>query len=305
MKKFSVDWKGYIPAITTTFDQEGRLDIEGMRGLLQWLCSQGVHGVITGGTQGEWFTLTFEERQKLYGLVAEELKGKGILIAGCNGYTVDEVVRNADLAKALGFDGILLSAPAYMSLHESEVYEFFRAVSDRVNIPICVYNWPPGTNLDMSYDLIERLAALDKVVALKHSTPDLRHFANVFYKLKDKIRVFGVPVNDLGVRLMQEPNAAGQMGAGAILGSEHPQFFNSVWEGDLETARKIGARDSYLMQSWFNAHLTGRFASAQAIFKEALNLQGLAGGYPRKPILPLDEAGKKIVRETLLTLGKL
>ena len=59
------------------------------------------------------------------------------------------------------------------------------------------------------------------------------------------------------------------------------------------------------MRAWFNADYTGRFGSGQAIFKAALNELGLPGGYPRRPLLPLDEQGVAIVRQTLAALGKL
>ncbi len=71
-----------------------------------------------------------------------------------------------------------------------------------------------------------------------------------------------------------------------------------MWEGDIERARALGQRDSTVMRDWFKADLTGRFGSAQAIFKEALNQQALPGGHPRRPILPLDAAGVEAVRET-------
>lgn len=305
MDRHSVDWKGYIPAITTPFTREGTFDRDAMRSLLRWLHAEGMHGVITAGTQGEWFTLSAAEKQLLLQTVSEELRGKCTIIAGCNGFTVDEVVNNAALAAELGFDGVLLSAPAYMKPTEAEVYQFYRDVSDRIALPICVYNWPPGTNLDMSLDLITRLAELDKVVALKNSTPDLRHFLNVFYTIRHRIRVFGIPISELGIALMQEENADGMMGAGAVLGREQPGFFNAIWAGDLETARIIAKKDSTLMQSWFHPNYTGKFGSAQAIFKEALNLQGLPGGYPRRPLLPLDEPGRELVREALESVGRL
>ena len=59
------------------------------------------------------------------------------------------------------------------------------------------------------------------------------------------------------------------------------------------------------MRAWFNADYTGRFGSSQAIFKAALNELGLPGGYPRRPLLPLEEHGLSIVRQTLISLGKL
>ena len=64
-------------------------------------------------------------------------------------------------------------------------------------------------------------------------------------------------------------------------------------------------RNESLMRAWFNADYTGRFGSSQAIFKAALNELGLPGGYPRRPLLPLEEHGLSIVRQTLISLGKL
>lgn len=61
------------------------------------------------------------------------------------------------------------------------------------------------------------------------------------------------------------------MGAGSVLGSDQPDFYNAIWAGDLERTRQVGARDSLLMSAWFNADYTGCFGSAQAIFKEALD----------------------------------
>lgn len=305
MDRNSVDWKGYIPAITTPFTKAGELDCDAFRSHLQWLYSEKMHGVLIAGTQGEWFTMSSDEKQQLLKIVSEELKGKCTIIAGCNGYTATEVLKNAETAREYGFDGILLCPPPYMKPTEDEIYQFYKEVNAEASLPICVYNWPPGTNVDMSLELLQRLAGLDKVVAIKNSTPDLRHFLNVFYTLKDTVRIFGIPMNELGISLMQEKNADGMMGAGAVLGRDQPNFFNAIWDGDLDSAREIARKDSVLMQEWFNSDYTGKFGSAQAIFKEALNIQGLNGGYPRKPLLPLNEEGKQKIRETLERIGKL
>jgi dihydrodipicolinate synthase/N-acetylneuraminate lyase len=90
-----------------------------------------------------------------------------------------------------------------------------------------------------------------------------------------------------------------------VLGRELPDFFDAIWEGDPARARRVGSRNERLMRDWFNSDYTGRFGSAQAIFKSALNALGLPGGYPRLPLLPLDEAGAAIVRRTLTDLGKI
>jgi len=271
--------------------------------LLQWLLDEGMHGIIVAGTVGEWFSLSAAERKLLFATVGRRLKGKIPLIAGCNAYTASEVAANARLAADAGFDGILVTPPPYMVPTEREILSFYREVNESVSLPICAYNWPPGTNVDMSVELLESVAELSQVVAIKNSTGDLRRFLDVFFALKDKVRIFGVPMDDLGILLVREHGADGTMGAGAVLGRELPGYFNAIWAGDLPRAHRLGQRNELLMRDWFNANYTGRVGSAQATFKEALNQLGLPGGYPRSPLLPLDAHGVDTVRETLKKLG--
>lgn len=304
MDRHSVDWRGYIPAVTTPFTRAGDLDLAAMDRLLDWLLVEGMHGIIICGTQGEWCTISPAERKELLATVGRKLSGKMTLIAGSSGYTAEEVAANARLAAEHGFDGVLVTPPPYMVPTDREILSFYRAVNDSVSLPICVYNWPPGTNVDMSLELLRSIAELSNVVAIKNSTADLRHFLDVFFALKDQVRVFGIPMDDLGVRLVHEHGADGTMGAGAVLGRELPGYFNAIWNNDLGLAQRLGARNDVLMRDWFNSDYTGRFGAAQAIFKAALNELGLPGGYPRRPLLPLEEAGVRAVRETLVKLGK-
>lgn len=305
MDRNSVQWRGYIPAITTPFTEQGELDVPALEHLLQWLLDERMHGIIIGGTQGEWFSISASERKQLLATVGRKLSGKMTLIAGCNAYTTAEVAANAHMAAEHGFDGVLVTPPPYMVPTEREILDFYRDVDAAVSLPICVYNWPPGTNVDMSLDLLRSISQLSKVVAIKNSTADLRHFMDVFFALKDDVRIFGVPMNELGILLVQHHGADGTMGAGAVLGRELPDYFNAIWRGDLSRARLLGERNDLLMREWFNADYTGRFGSAQAIFKAALNELGLPGGYPRRPLLPLDNRGIGLVRQTLAKLGKL
>jgi 4-hydroxy-tetrahydrodipicolinate synthase len=276
-----------------------------MERLLQWLSEEGMHGIIIGGTQGEWFTITAPERKQLMQLVGRKLAGKMPLIAGCSAYTSADVAANARLAAEHGFDGILVTPPPYMVPTDREILGFYREVNAAVTLPICAYNWPPGTGVDMSLQLLRSIAELSNVVAIKNSTADLRHFIDVFFALKDQVRVFGVPMNEVGIMLVHQHGADGTMGAGAVLGRELPDYFNAIWANDLPRARQLGERNETLMRDWFNADYTGRFGSGQAIFKAALNELGLPGGYPRRPLLPLEEHGLSIVRQTLISLGKL
>lgn len=307
MDRNSIDWRGYIPAITTAFDKYGALDAPSIRQLCRWLASEKMHGVIALGTQGEWFSLNGQERREVLHIVSKELKGRMTIIAGCSGFTAKEVIANAAVASELDFDGVMVTPPPYICPTETETFEFYRAVDAGIDLPLCVYNWPPGTNVNMSRELLERLAALDKVVAIKNSTAgfDMNHFLDVFFSLNNRVRVFGMPTNELGVSLTRHHGADGTMGAGAALGREHPEYFEAIWAGDLERARRLGSRLDSVMSDLFNPDYTAKHGSTQGTFKALLNLQGLPGGHTRPPVMDLDNHGLARVRKTLFRLGRI
>ncbi len=307
MDRNTIDWRGYIPAITTAFAADGSLDIATQRALCRWLAGEKMHGIIALGTQGEWFSLDATERRELLRVISQELKGRMTLIAGCSAYTAREVIANAAVAAELGYDGAMVTPPPYLCPTENETFEFYRAVSDGIDLPLCVYNWPPGTNVNMSRELLERICELDKVVAIKNSTAgfDMNHYLDVFFSLNDRVRVFGMPTNDLGISLTLNHGADGTMGAGAVLGREYPEYFEAIWAGDLERARRIGVRLDRVMSQLFNSDYTAKYGSTQGTFKALLNLQGLPGGHTRAPVSDLDDYGLERVRETLAELGRL
>ena len=307
MDRDSIDWRGYIPAITTAFDEDGALDLPAIMQLCRWLAGEKMHGVIALGTQGEWFSLNRQERREVLQIVSRELKGRMTIIAGCSGFTAKEVIANADVASELGFDGVMVTPPPYVCPTQAETFEFYRAVDEGIDLPLCVYNWPPGTNVNMSRALLERLVGLDKVVAIKNSTAgfDMNHFLDVFFSLNDRVRVFGMPTNELGISLTRNHGADGTMGAGAVLGREHPEYFEAIWAGDLERAQRLGSRLDSVMSDLFNSDYTAKYGSSQGTFKALLNLQGLPGGHTRPPIMDLDHHGLARVRETLVRLGRL
>lgn len=304
MNRNSVDWRGYIPAITTPFDEHGALDLSALRRLTEWMAEQGMQGLVVAGTTGEWFSMDYDEKAALFETVGEVLTGELPLIAGCNAFTAREAIRNAETAARSGFDGILVTPPPYVRPCEREVIAFYEDIDAASPLPICVYNWPPGTNIDLPLETLEQLAELDKVVAIKNSTGNPQHFLDVMRALNGKVRIFGAPMTAAGADLIANGEADGTMGAGAVLGAVHPGFYNAIWGGDKARALELAALDERIMRDWFRPDYTGRFGSAQAIFKAALNLQGLPGGFPRRPILPLTDPQLVSVRSTLEDLGR-
>lgn len=305
MDRNSVQWRGYIPALTTPFQRDGELDRRGWVELVRWAVEEGVHGIVVAGSSGEWFALDDDERIALFELARDAVEGRIPVIGCCNSLKPRDSLMLARAAERLALDGIILAPPPYAVPSESEILAFYERVAADVRLPLCLYNWPRGTNIDMDRRLIERLAELETVVAIKNSTGSFAGFLETFFAVKDRIRYFGFGTDELSITLIGHHGGDGTIGGGAVLGRVHPGFYEAVWDGDLVRARELGALDKAFFDFSMGPGFAPRFASVQAVMKTALNLQGLPGGYPRPPYLPLTEAETDRVRAHLEELEAL
>lgn len=303
MDRSDISWYGYIPAITTPFTRDGALDLAALDSQLDWLRQQRMQGVILAGTTGEWFSMSRDERTQLFRAGAAWSSPSMCVIGGCNAYTAAEAVQHARAAEDCGLNGILLSPPPYVVPNRREIVAYYEHVSRGCRIPICVYNWPRGTGVDMDVATLGELAQIENVVAIKNSTGDFAAFLAGMYALEGQVRYFGLPTSSLGVDLALLGHGDGLMGSGAPLGADHSDFWRAIQDADRDRAIQLGARDRVVMRSWFRADYGSLFGNPQAIMKTALRLQGVSAGYVREPLLELtpDEVGR--VRATLAELG--
>jgi 4-hydroxy-tetrahydrodipicolinate synthase len=303
MNRDSVDWKGYIPALTTPFTAELELDRAGWQELVEWSVSEGMHGIVVAGSSGEWFSLAPAERVELFDLARRQVAGRIPVLGCCNAIRVDEALEYAREAERLGLDGIVLAVPPYSVPNEREIVAFYELAAASVRLPVCLYNWPRGTGVDLSPALIARLTEIDNVVAIKNSTRTYGAFIQGFFAVGDRIRYFGFGTDELSMMLITERGGDGTIGGGAVLGRDHADYYEHLWRGDIDEARRCGARDKLLFDFMMTPEFEPQFASAQAIMKAALNLRGLPGGYPRPPYLPLTDEELEWTRAFLTELG--
>lgn len=304
-KRSMVDWRGYIPAITTPFDASGAIDFVAFARLLEWLHGEGMHGLLVAGTTGEWTSMSAAERCALFAAAGDQLAGRLPLLAGCSGFTAREVLQFADAAAAARFDGIVVTPPPYIRPNEQELLAFYAEIDRATPLPVCIYNWPPGTGIDMPLGLLERLTDLPRIVAVKQSTSRLEQFVATFFALREKVRIFGHAMDEHGLALLEARGGDGTMGAGAVLGHVQPDFYNHLWAGRIDRARACGRQDRVLMDEWYTPELVGKFGSGPAILKAALDAQGLPGGHVRAPLLDVDARGRRQIHETLVSLGRI
>ena len=167
-------FEGVFPALVTPMTVEEEVDYRALDGFVNYLIEDGgVHGLIPLGSTGEYYALSPEEREAVVTATIEAAAGRVPVLAGTNAGGTRQVVDFSRKAEALGANGVLLAAPYYSLPTPDELFEHFSAVNDAIGIPIMLYNYPGRTGVDMTPDLIERLAELENIQYVKESTGDV------------------------------------------------------------------------------------------------------------------------------------
>jgi len=291
MNRDDVAWRGYWVAAPTPFGADGELDEQAFRQLLSLYLSQGVHGLLVNGTTGEWFAQSPAERRRVAEVAVSEVAGQIPVVIGCTSYTPAETIGLAGHARAIGADGAASTPPPYVHPSDAEVLAFFQTVTDAVDIPWMIYNWPRGTAVDIPVTTCVALAALDRVVALKDSTGDELKCAAACAAVSGTTRFFGRFIHRLGLALWRELGGDGNIDGGGLGAPFAVPYFEALWRGDLDEARRLGAQYANLAAQLVSPDYSGRFASPTAQLKAAMNLLGQPGTHVRPPLLDLTDPG--------------
>ena len=307
MRRDDVDWRGYWPASPTPFASDGSYDGDTHRALLDWYAAEGMHGVFINGTSGEWFSQSPDERRLVAETAIEAVAGRMTVLIGCTALTAREAVELGRHALAAGADGIGSTPPPYSKTYPDETVAYFRDLSDGVDGPIMVYNWPHGTYVDIGPELAERLVDVPNVVGIKDSTPDFEQFAATTRAVVDRARVFGPFMSEVGLDLLLEVGGDGFIGGGSLWGAPDAEYWEAVWRGAVDGAREHARRtDELFPKLWLPGGWGGHFGAYQSQLKALMKLLGQPGGTVRPPRLPItDEASITAMRKILIEAGLL
>jgi 4-hydroxy-tetrahydrodipicolinate synthase len=282
MDRNSVDWYGPMPAVVTPFDASGQIDEAAFKRNLDILLDNGATGFIIGGCTGEFWAMTLEERKSLFRLGAKAVARRGTVIVGTGAITVRETVELTRAAQEAGADGALILPPYFVKLTDDEIFAHYEAVGAEVSIPIMLYNIPGNAVNALSPRLVERLSAIENVVAVKESSGDWNNYYATAIAVQDRLRVFCGPSSVFGA-------GAVLLGADGII-----DCFPNVWAPgglDLFYAAKEGRIEEARALQEIGRKLTDLFTSeGRTLYpatKAAMEILGLPGGYLRAPLKPL------------------
>lgn len=287
MDRHDVGWRGYWVAMPTPFTRTGELDEARLGGLVEFYIGLGVHGLLVNGTTGEWFSQSVAERVRVAEVTVAAGEGRLPVVVGCTSFTAETTILLAQHARSIGAAGVCATPPPYVHPSEEEVVAFYEAVTQAVEVPWMVYNWPRGTGVDLSTALLETIVAMPNVVAVKDSTGDELKCFEACEALCGSVRFFGRFIHRRGMAILREIGGDGNIDGGGLGAPFAVPYFEALWAGDLDSARAHGARYSRLVGLLVRSDYSARWASPTAQLKAAMRMLNQPGGFVRPPLVEL------------------
>lgn len=293
MKK-SIVFKGLFPAIVTPFNEDGSMNLEGLKDNVKFYMSAGCSGVCFSGSTGEHANLSRQER--IDGIKAiKEVIGDGKIISGAGASNTAGALEIVKDVKEAGADAALIYSPNASATDDGMVKHFETLA--QAGLPLLLYNYPAATGIDISFELFSRLIAIPEVVGMKESSGNLPLLMEILRNYSvDEITLFSgsddliLPAAAVGLKAMI-------LATGGIVPEKVIGIFKYVEEGNMAKAREINDSIMPLVS------VIGSEDNFPSRIKKAASLIGRASGDPRLPILPVSDEDEAEIKSVLKIAG--
>jgi 4-hydroxy-tetrahydrodipicolinate synthase len=288
-------FRGTYTVLVTPFVGDGSaIDQAALRQLVNWQIDEGIHGLIPLGSTGEFLSLSREERREVTEICVHEARGRVPVLIGTGAEATFDAIELSREAESFGADGVMIIPPFYSTPTPDELFEHYRRIGEAISVPIMVYNNPATANVDLTPQILARLAHIDAVTMVKESTLEVTRVRDIIDLCGDRLAVFA------GI-LGYESFWLGAQGWVAVCSNLMPRasadMFNLVADDcDRDQALALYKRMLPIIR-WVGGH---RYVSAT---KTAFGIMGLAVGEPRPPRLPLPDDERQILEKDLHDLG--
>jgi 4-hydroxy-tetrahydrodipicolinate synthase len=288
---------GSIVALITPMHEDGSVDYDALRRLIDWHIAEGTDCVGVVGTTGESPTVSVEEHCEIIRVAVEHAKGRVPIMAGAGGNSTREAIELSRFAKKVGADCTLSVVPYYNKPSQEGMFQHFKSIAEAVDIPMVLYNVPGRTVADMQPDTALRLAQVPGIVGIKEASGQIDRAA---WLIKHAPKGFSVYSGDDGtaVALM----LLGGHGNVSVTANVAPRAMHELCiaaiEGRVREATAIHMKLLSLHKNLF-------IEPSPAPTKWAMARLGLCGDALRLPITPLTPAGQVAVGQALRDAGLL
>lgn len=274
-------FKGIIAYPITPFDQNEKVDIPLYKQLVERLIVSGSHGIAPLGSTGVMPYLNDEEKESIAEATVAQVNSRAPILVGVSNLTTERTIYHAKFAEKAGAAAVMIIPMSYWKLSDDEIVKHYDAVARQISIPIMAYNNPATAGVDMSPKLLKRILEIPNVTMIKESTGDVQRMHYLKKELGDSVAFYNGS-NPLALSAF----AAGATGwctaAPNLIPELNIALYNAIQNNDLQEAQKVFYKQIDLLRFIVEKGLP------RAI-KSGLHLQGVEGGYLRKPLQPLSE----------------
>jgi 4-hydroxy-tetrahydrodipicolinate synthase len=282
-------------ALVTPFTESGEVDFPALRALVDWQIAEGIDFLVACGSTGEAQTLDEGERVRVVAAVVEVAEGRVPVMAGATSNDTAKAVDETKRMCGIGVDYILSATPYYNKPGQEGLYRHFMAVADASTRPVCLYNIPGRSGVNLQPAMTLKLARQPNVMGIKEASGDLKQVMTI---LRDRPADFAVLSGDDWMTL--PVITAGGDGLISVISNEVPAAMTALvhlaLSGNLENARSWHYRLLPLMDANF-------LETNPAPVKAALHLMGRIQDVLRLPLLPVAESTRSALRTALRDAG--
>lgn len=282
---------GSLVAIVTPMFEDGRLDLDALKKLIDFHIDAGTDGIVIVGTTGESPTVDVDEHCLLIKTTIEHTAKRVPVIAGTGANSTAEAIELTAKAKALGADACLLVAPYYNKPSQEGLYQHFKAIAEAVDIPQILYNVPGRTGCDLTNDTVVRLASIANIVGIKDATGGIERGTDLLLRVPADFAVYsGDDGSALALMLL------GGKGVISVTANVAPRLMHDMCafalQGDIANAWAANAKLFALHQKLF--------VEANPIpVKWVLQQMGLIGTGIRLPLVNLSTQYHEVLRHAM------
>lgn len=288
---------GSIVALVTPFDEEGNVNTEKLKELVEFHAANGTDGILVLGTTGETPTMTAEEDELAARTVIEAAGGRIPVIVGSGANNTQYMLEKSLLYEKLGADGLLLISPYYNKANREGLRRHFLTVADAVDIPCILYNIPGRTGMSIPADLVAELSLHPNIQGIKEASGNLSYAMDIAPLLNENFKMYSG--NDDMITPLMSIGASGVISVLAnILPAQTHELAASYLQGD--PARSLQLQLDYLDL------IHSLFCEVNPIpVKTAMNMLGMNVGGLRLPLYEMSAPAKARLEESLKKAGVL
>jgi 4-hydroxy-tetrahydrodipicolinate synthase len=287
---------GVVTPLITPVDSEERVYETGLRNQIEYVIRGGVHGVFVIGSTGEFYGIDYDEKKRATEITIDQVKGRVPVYVGASAITTRECIKLSKMAEKAGAKAVTILTPMFISPSEEELYKHFRTIAESTTLPVLIYNNPDRTGINMSANLIERLAEIPNIVGAKDSSGDLTLTSEYIRRTRNK----GFRVMAGRDTMILATLVYGGVGCVAATSNVAPslvvEIYNKFMSGDIKGSLEA----QYKLAPLRIAFGLGSFP---VVIKDALNLLGVNVGDPIKPIDHCTETNMAKLKDILIKMG--